>query len=135
MTGGRSYGSPGALRRALTGKLRNLAAASRWTLRQLQRQMAYDRLLERLYLDDEGWIIKGATALHARDMGQRRPATGTSSTSWPSSLLNSYLAVALSDGAPGSQPGGDVDRSPDALAGRIEPCGRRGEEIIQSAPA
>jgi hypothetical protein len=27
-----------------------------------QRQMAYDRLLERLYLVDEGWIIKGATA-------------------------------------------------------------------------
>jgi hypothetical protein len=40
-------------------------------LQQLQRQMAYDRLLERLYLVDEGWIIKGATALLARDIGVR----------------------------------------------------------------
>jgi hypothetical protein len=56
VTGGRSYGSPGAFRRALTDKLRNLAAASRWTLPQLQRQMAYDRLLERLYLVNEGWL-------------------------------------------------------------------------------
>ena len=71
MTGGRSYGSPGAFRRALTDKLRNLAAGSRWTLQQLQRQMAYDRLLERLYFVDEGWIIKGATALLARDIGVR----------------------------------------------------------------
>ena len=61
MTGGCSYGSPGAFRRALTDKLRDLATRSRWTLQQLQRQMAYDRLLERLYLIDEGWIIKGAT--------------------------------------------------------------------------
>ncbi len=71
MTGGRSYGSPGAFRRALTDKLRDLAARSRWTLQQLQRQMTYDRLLERLYLVDEGWIIKGATALLARDIGVR----------------------------------------------------------------
>jgi hypothetical protein len=71
MTGGHSYGSPGAFRRALTDKLRVLAAASRWTLQQLQRQMAYDRLLERLYLVDQGWIVKGATALLARDIGVR----------------------------------------------------------------
>jgi hypothetical protein len=33
--------------------------------------MAYDRLLERLYLMDDGWIVKGATALIARDLGMR----------------------------------------------------------------
>ncbi|MGI8824560.1 MAG: hypothetical protein ACR2JC_02740 [Chloroflexota bacterium] len=33
--------------------------------------MAYDRLLERLYLVDEGWVVKGATALLARDIGVR----------------------------------------------------------------
>ncbi|MGH2704934.1 MAG: nucleotidyl transferase AbiEii/AbiGii toxin family protein [Actinomycetota bacterium] len=33
--------------------------------------MAYDRLLERLYLVDDGWIVKGATALLARDIGVR----------------------------------------------------------------
>src|SRR5260370_9444254 len=71
MTNGRSYGSPGAFRTALTDRLRDLASRSRWTLQQLQRQMAYDRLLERLYLVDEGWIIKGATALLARDIGVR----------------------------------------------------------------
>ena len=71
MTDSRSYGSPGAFRQALTNKLRDLATRSRWTLQQLQRQMAYDRLLERLYLVDEGWIIKGATALLARDIGVR----------------------------------------------------------------
>jgi hypothetical protein len=71
MTDGRSYGSPAAFRQALTNKLRDLASRSRWTLQQLQRQMAYDRLLERLYLVDEGWIIKGATALLARDIGVR----------------------------------------------------------------
>lgn len=38
---------------------------------QLQRQIAYDRLLERLYLVDEGWIVKGATALLARELGVR----------------------------------------------------------------
>src|SRR3989442_1607067 len=42
-----------------------------WTLQQLQRQVAYDRLLERLYLVDDGWIVKGATALLARDLGVR----------------------------------------------------------------
>lgn len=67
----RSYGSPAAFRRALTDKLKTAAETSRWSLPQLQRQMAYDRLLERLYLVDEGWIVKGATALLARDIGVR----------------------------------------------------------------
>jgi len=67
----RGYGSPAAFRRALTDKQREKAETSRWTLPQLQRQMAYDRLLERLYLVDEGWVVKGATALLARDIGVR----------------------------------------------------------------
>lgn len=33
--------------------------------------MAYDRLLERLYFVDDGWIVKGAAALLARDIGVR----------------------------------------------------------------
>ena len=71
MTRGSSYGSPSAFRRALTDRLRARAEEGRWTLAQLQRQMAYDRLLERLYLVDEGWIVKGATALLAREIGVR----------------------------------------------------------------
>lgn len=65
------YKTPAAFRRALTDKLRQLAETSRWDLPQLQRQMAYDRLLERLYMVDDGWIVKGAVALLARDIGVR----------------------------------------------------------------
>lgn len=71
MTDWPPYASPTAFRNALTDKLRTLAAESRWSLQQLQRQIAYDRLLERLYLVDEGWVVKGATALLARDLGVR----------------------------------------------------------------
>jgi hypothetical protein len=67
----RPYTSPTAFRRALTDKLKALAATSKWSFAQLQRQMAYDRLLERLYLVDEGWVVKGAAALLARDLGVR----------------------------------------------------------------
>jgi hypothetical protein len=65
------YASPGAFRRALTDKLKAKAKTSEWPLAQLQRQMAYDRLLERLYVEDEDWIVKGATALLARGLGVR----------------------------------------------------------------
>jgi hypothetical protein len=65
------YESPVAFRRALTDRLKQMAKSSRWSVPQLQRQFAYDRLLERLYLTDQGWIVKGATALLARDIGVR----------------------------------------------------------------
>lgn len=71
MTEDRRCPNPVAFRRALTDRLEALAKEGRWTLQQLQRQMAYDRLLERLYLVDDGWIVKGATALLARDLGMR----------------------------------------------------------------
>lgn len=67
----RSYSSPVAFRSALTARLKTMARTSRWTMTQLQRQFAYDRLLERLYLTDQDWIVKGATALLARDIGVR----------------------------------------------------------------
>jgi len=65
------YASPMAFRRGLTDKLKEAAKASKWELPQLQRQMAYDRLLARLYAVDDKWIVKGATALLARDIGVR----------------------------------------------------------------
>lgn len=71
MNEGHAYPSPQAFRQALTDKLREAARSSPWTLSQLQRQMAYDRLLERLYLVDDGWVVKGATALLARGIGVR----------------------------------------------------------------
>jgi hypothetical protein len=71
MNEGHAYPSPQAFRQALTDKLRDASRNSIWTLSQLQRQMAYDRLLERLYLVDDGWVVKGATALLARGIGVR----------------------------------------------------------------
>lgn len=66
-----AYANPADFRRALTDALRMKAANSKWTLAQLQRHLAYDRLLQRLYETDEDWIIKGAVALIARDIGVR----------------------------------------------------------------
>jgi len=71
MTAADRYATPGAFRRALTDRLKTLAAGSRWALPQLQRHVAYDRLLERLYLLDSDWVVKGAAALMARDLGTR----------------------------------------------------------------
>jgi hypothetical protein len=71
MSASRSYPSPQAFRQGLTDRLKQLAEAGPWTLPQLQRQIAYDRLLERLYLVDDGWVVKGATALLARGIGVR----------------------------------------------------------------
>jgi Nucleotidyl transferase AbiEii toxin, Type IV TA system len=65
------YASPTAFRRGLTDRLRAAAQGSEWNLPQLQRLVAYDRLLERLYLADERWVLKGATALLARGFGVR----------------------------------------------------------------
>jgi Nucleotidyl transferase AbiEii toxin, Type IV TA system len=71
MSTDRTYKSPTAFRQALTERLRAAERDSRWSLPQLQRQIAYDRLLERLYFVDDGWIVKGAAALLARDIGVR----------------------------------------------------------------
>ena len=66
-----AYSTPAAFRRALTDRLRTLAGTTRWTLPQLQRQLGYDRLLERLYRINDGWVVKGATALLARGLAVR----------------------------------------------------------------
>lgn len=71
MTARDRYASPAAFRRALIDRLTDATHRSRWSLQQLQRQVAYDRLLERLYLVDDGWVVKGAAALLARDLGAR----------------------------------------------------------------
>ena len=71
MTAEERYSTPSAFRAALTDRVAQAAKESRWSVQQLQRQVAYDRLLERLYLVDDGWVVKGATALLARDLGMR----------------------------------------------------------------
>ena len=65
------YRNPASFRQALSDRLRVLAETSKWSLEQLQRHVAYDRLLERVYLSDDGWVVKGATALLARDLSAR----------------------------------------------------------------
>jgi hypothetical protein len=52
------YENPGAFRMALTHRLRRLAEQSPWTLAELQRQFAYDRFLQRLKADGDGWCSR-----------------------------------------------------------------------------
>jgi hypothetical protein len=52
-------------------ELKTEAHTSPWQLGDLQRQYAYDQLAERLYRLDDGWVIKGATALLARKVSVR----------------------------------------------------------------
>lgn len=80
------YGSPAALRAALTNRLKRLAASSPFTVTELFRQFAYDRLLTRVFTGDDAqrWILKGATALlarldvarHSKDIDLARQSTG-----------------------------------------------------------
>jgi hypothetical protein len=67
----RRYRTPAAARRAVTDILKTEAATSLWRLSDLQRQYAYDQLVERLYRVDDAWVIKGATALLARRISVR----------------------------------------------------------------
>jgi hypothetical protein len=62
------YRSPAALRAALTDRLKRLADSSPFTVTELHRQFAYDRLLVRVFStpDAERWVLKGAAALLAR---------------------------------------------------------------------
>ncbi len=66
------YTSASAFRSAVTDRLRAIAHPhGPWPLPDLQRRFAYDRLLARLYLADDAWIVKGATALLAREIAVR----------------------------------------------------------------
>jgi hypothetical protein len=71
MTAEPRYKTPEAARRAVTDKLRAEAAHAPWPLPDLQRQYAYDQLVERLYRLDDRWVIKDATALLARRVSVR----------------------------------------------------------------
>lgn len=61
------YADPRALRSAIADRLRPLAKDRGIPLANLQRQLAYDRLLCRVFASDpERWVLKGATAMLAR---------------------------------------------------------------------
>ena len=78
VTAGDRYATPAAFRRALTDRLRTTAREGKWTLQQLQRQVAYDRLIERLYLIDEGWIVRGRPLFSPATLVCEEVSTSTS---------------------------------------------------------
>lgn len=65
------YRTPQAARQGVTDRLRQQMDEGPWQLADLQRQYAYDQLVERLYRIDDQWVIKGATALLARRVSVR----------------------------------------------------------------
>ena len=60
----KKYASAGALRRALEDRLRQSATTANIDLARLRRQVAFDRLLARLFhSDDAPWALKGGYAM------------------------------------------------------------------------
>jgi hypothetical protein len=64
MKAAKKYASAGALRRALEDRLRQTATTEQVDLARLRRQVAFDRLLARLFRsDDAPWALKGGYAM------------------------------------------------------------------------
>jgi hypothetical protein len=61
------YACAEAFGSAITDRLKVLAGMSVYSVSQLRRQLAYDRLLARLFIDPQpGWILKGGISMIAR---------------------------------------------------------------------
>lgn len=61
------YDTPQAFRVALEARLRNIAQSRGTDLQRLQRRVAFERLLARLFAqDDPPWLLKGGYALELR---------------------------------------------------------------------
>jgi len=61
------YSTAQAFGAALTDRLKAVAAGSPYSVSQLRRQFAYDRLLARLFRDPvTGWVLKGGISMIAR---------------------------------------------------------------------
>lgn len=61
------YGGPQAFRTALEARLKNIAHGHGTDLQRLQRRVAFERLLARLFAqDDPPWLLKGGYALELR---------------------------------------------------------------------
>jgi hypothetical protein len=58
------YATAGAFRRALEDRLKPIAQAEKVDVSRLRRQVAFDRLLARLFqTDPPPWVLKGGYAL------------------------------------------------------------------------
>ena len=67
MTTPRKYATPGALRIALEYRLKRIAGEEGIDLQRLRRQVAFDRLLARLFSSEETqWVLKGGYAMELR---------------------------------------------------------------------
>ena len=63
----RTYTTAGAFRRALEERLKRTSMSEQVDLNRLRRQVAFDRLLARLFLEDPPpWVLKGGYALELR---------------------------------------------------------------------
>ena len=63
----RHYASPTAFRTALEERLKRLAQKEGFDLQRLRRQVAFDRLLCRLFANpDAPWLLKGGYAMELR---------------------------------------------------------------------
>ena len=85
-----TYTTTTALRQALEGRLANISKEQGIDIQRLRRQVAFDRLLCRLFLDPQApWILKGGYAMELRltesrttrdiDLGMRKPMDGSGS--------------------------------------------------------
>jgi hypothetical protein len=67
------YETPQAFRKALEDRLRNIAQERGIDLQRLQRHVAFERMLARLFAqDDPPWLLKGGYALELHLAGQAR---------------------------------------------------------------
>ena len=61
------YASPSAFRRALEDRLLQMQRAEHVDIQRLRRQVAFDRLLARLFHDaNPPWLLKGGYAMELR---------------------------------------------------------------------
>jgi hypothetical protein len=63
----RTYATAGAFRRALEERLKIMSQADQIDINRLRRQVSFDRLLARLFREDQApWVLKGGYALELR---------------------------------------------------------------------
>ena len=104
-----SYATATAFRQALEMRLHSLAQKEGVDLQRLRRQVAFDRLLCRLFHDEDcPWVLKGGYAMELRlsesrttrdiDLGTRRPVPGRGKLADRMlTILQDAVAIDLSD--------------------------------------
>lgn len=68
----KAYATAMAFRRALEDRLKQMAKAEKFDFQRLMREVAFDRLLARLFTrEDAPWLLKGGYAMELRLKGAR----------------------------------------------------------------